>query len=66
MHITGTTAAGGDNQPAKHRASSDEQQEPSHDIRDFLPLLHEQRRSENPVAIRAEDIKTLRRLLRKL
>ncbi|KAJ8303597.1 hypothetical protein KUTeg_019993 [Tegillarca granosa] len=38
----------------------------THDIRDYLPLLHKQRKSEHPEAVRADNIKTLRRLLRKL
>ncbi|CAH1780517.1 unnamed protein product [Owenia fusiformis] len=38
----------------------------SHDIRDHLSLLHKQRKSENERIVRAEQIKTLRKILRKL
>ncbi|KAL8559432.1 hypothetical protein ACOMHN_045229 [Nucella lapillus] len=38
----------------------------THNIKDYLPLLHRERRSEDPKHIRSENIKTLRRLLRKL
>lgn len=34
-------------------------------IKDYLPLLHKERKSEDPKAIRIENIKTLRRLLKK-
>ncbi|XP_046366991.1 cyclic nucleotide-binding domain-containing protein 1-like [Haliotis rufescens] len=38
----------------------------SHNVSDYLPLLHKERKSEDPVAIRAANIRTLRRILRKL
>ena len=38
----------------------------TYDIRDYLPLLHKQRTSEDPVTLRAQRIKTLRKLLKKL
>ncbi|KAL3858580.1 hypothetical protein ACJMK2_008854 [Sinanodonta woodiana] len=38
----------------------------TYDIRDYLPLLHKQRKSEDPDTIRAENIRTLRRLAKKL
>ena len=38
----------------------------THNIKDYLPLFHKERRSEDPDQIRLDNIKTLRRLLRKL
>lgn len=38
----------------------------SHNIKDYLAHLHKERRSEDPNHIRFENVKTLRRLLRKL
>ena len=38
----------------------------THDIRDYLPLLHKERKSEHPAAVRTENLSTLRKLLRKL
>lgn len=38
----------------------------THDIRDYLPLLHKERKSEHPEAVRADNLNTLRKLLRKL
>ncbi|XP_060566986.1 cyclic nucleotide-binding domain-containing protein 1-like isoform X1 [Ruditapes philippinarum] len=38
----------------------------THDIRDYMPLLHKQRKTKNPALIREQNIKTLRRLSRKL
>ena len=37
----------------------------TYNIKDYLPLLHKERKSEDPKAIRVENIKTLRRLLKK-
>ncbi|KAL5022861.1 hypothetical protein ScPMuIL_002016 [Solemya velum] len=42
------------------------EQFPSHNIRDYLPLLHKQRKSEDPAAVKEENYRTLRKLLRKL
>ncbi|KAK7481666.1 hypothetical protein BaRGS_00027039 [Batillaria attramentaria] len=42
------------------------QEEFTHNIKDYLPLLHKERKSEDPEAIRTENMKTLRRVLRKL
>ncbi|KAK7114445.1 cyclic nucleotide-binding domain-containing protein 1-like [Littorina saxatilis] len=38
----------------------------THNIKDYLPQFHKERRSEDPDLIRMENIKTLRKLLRKL
>lgn len=38
----------------------------THDIRDYMPLLHKQRKSEDPAHVRLDNLRTLRRLLRKL
>lgn len=38
----------------------------THDIRDYMPLLHKQRKIEDPTLIRQENLKTLRRITRKL
>ncbi|XP_053402840.1 uncharacterized protein LOC123548548 [Mercenaria mercenaria] len=38
----------------------------THNIRDYMPLLHKQRKIEDPTLIRQENLKTLRRLARKL
>ena len=38
----------------------------THEIKDYLPLLHKQRKTEDPELIRQENLKTLRRLLKKL
>lgn len=38
----------------------------THDVRDYLPLLHKQRKIEDPELIRQENLKTLRRISRKL
>lgn len=38
----------------------------THDIRDYMPLLHKQRKTEDPALIRIENLKTLRRIVRKL
>jgi hypothetical protein len=38
----------------------------THDIRDYLPLLHKERKSEHPEAVRTDNLNTLRKLLRKL
>lgn len=37
----------------------------TYNIKDYLPLLHKERKSEDPRAIRIENIKTLRKLLKK-
>jgi len=37
----------------------------TYNIKDYLPLLHKERKSEDPKAIRIENIKTLRKLLKK-
>lgn len=37
----------------------------TYNIKDYLPLLHKERKSEDPKAIRAENIKHLRRILKK-
>jgi len=37
----------------------------TYNIKDYLPLLHKERKSEDPKAIRVENIKILRRLLKK-
>ncbi|XP_048759035.2 cyclic nucleotide-binding domain-containing protein 1-like [Ostrea edulis] len=38
----------------------------THDIRDYMPLLHKQRKSEDPEHVRLDNLRTLRKLLRKL
>ena len=38
----------------------------THEIKDYLPLLHKQRKIEDPALIQQENLKTLRRLLKKL
>lgn len=38
----------------------------TYDIRDYLPLLHKQRKSEHPEAIYRSNMRTLRKLLKKL
>lgn len=38
----------------------------THDIRDYMPLLHKQRKSEDPAHVRLDNLRTLRKLLRKL
>ena len=38
----------------------------THDIRDYMPLLHKQRKSERPEHVRTDNLKTLRRILKKL
>lgn len=38
----------------------------THDIRDYMPLYHKQRKTEDPALIRIENLKTLRRIGRKL
>lgn len=38
----------------------------THDIRDYMPLLHKQRKIEDPALIRQENLRTLRKLTRKL
>ena len=38
----------------------------THDIRDYLPLLHKQRKSEKPEAVKIDRIKTLRKIMKKL
>ncbi|XP_052817236.1 cyclic nucleotide-binding domain-containing protein 1-like isoform X2 [Mya arenaria] len=38
----------------------------THDVRDYLPLLHKQRKIEDPELIRLENLKTLRRISKKL
>lgn len=38
----------------------------SHDVRDHLRLLHKERKSEDPESVKAENLKTVRKLLKKL
>ncbi|XP_076449075.1 cyclic nucleotide-binding domain-containing protein 1-like [Babylonia areolata] len=49
--------------PARKSSSEEEF---TYNIKDYLPLLHKERRSEDPEQIRSDNIKTLRRLIRKL
>ncbi|PVD20400.1 hypothetical protein C0Q70_18554 [Pomacea canaliculata] len=38
----------------------------THNIKDYLPLFHKEHKSQDPAAVRADNIKTLRQILRKL
>jgi len=38
----------------------------THDVRDYLPLLHKQRKTEDPALIRIHNLRTLRRISKKL
>jgi len=48
--------------PARKTYTIDEY---TYNIKDYLPLLHKERKSEDPKAIRVANIKTLRKLLKK-
>ena len=52
--------------PQQVEKEKEVEDEVSHDIRDHMGKLHKQRKSEDPKTLRADRIKTLRRLLRKL
>ena len=58
----------GESTLAHKSGSKPKQPEPvqSHDIRHHLASLHKERKNEDPKAILADRIKTLRRILRKL
>ncbi|KAK3085643.1 hypothetical protein FSP39_006527 [Pinctada imbricata] len=62
-------------QRATGKSSEAEKKEPkklypiddiTHDIRDYMPLFHKQRKSERPEHVRSDNLKTLRKLLKKL
>ena len=38
----------------------------THDVRDYMPLFHKQRKIEDPKLIRQENFRTLRRISKKL
>ena len=79
MHVLGHFSVATNSQPLSGitggQTKSDEAHKPrkeypidniTHDIRDYLPLLHKQRKSEKPEAVKMERIKTLRKILKKL
>ncbi|GFO25352.1 cyclic nucleotide-binding domain-containing protein 1 [Plakobranchus ocellatus] len=68
--ITSSTASLSNQATSSNQAAQRPKKETSVDlytynIKDYLPLLHKERKSEDPKAIRGENIRTLRRLLRK-
>jgi hypothetical protein len=54
------------NKSRKGKEKEKEEDTQSHNISDWLGQLHKQRKSEDPVEIRKQGIKTLRKLLRKM
>lgn len=61
-HATGKTSESDKKKPDKQWPID----KITHEIKDYLPLLHKQRKTEDPHLIRQENLKTLRRLLKKL